>query len=140
MSGKVVRIYRGVVLIADDDPLLREALEDILKKRFKGISVIHAGDGDEALDIIYSEPPSLLILNMVMPRKRGDEVLRNLSKSEMRLPILVISGYFKSKGQVAAAAQVSEEFFEFMNKPFPTGEFLSKVEALLLRRCGGKPY
>ena len=139
MSEKVVRIYRGVVLIAEDDYTLRKILEEFLVQAFKGISVVHAENGVEALQFIHRKPSSLLILNMMMPRMGGAEVLHELSKGGMRIPKLVMSGYYKTKEQVAADARVPEEFFEFMNKPFPMGDFLGKVEVLLSSRFGGKP-
>jgi len=133
VSGKVVRIYRGVVLIAEDDPLMREILEDIIKEHFKRFSVVAVNDGEEALQYLNKNTPSLLILNMMMPRKSGGEVLRELSNRSERFPILVVSGWVESKKQVSELGQISGDRFEFLKKPFPIKDMVGIVKKMLLR-------
>lgn len=133
MSGKVVRIYRGVVLIAEDDSVTREILEDIIKEHFKRFSVVAVNDGEEALQYLNKNTPSLLILNMMMPRKTGADVLRELSNRSERFPILVVSGWVESKEQVSELGQISEDRFEFLKKPFPIKKMVGIVKKMLLR-------
>ena len=92
---------------------------------------MHTGNGEEVLKIIYRKPPPLLILNIMMPRKTGDEVLRGLSKSGVEFPILFITGCLKSKEQAFPKLRIPAESFEFMTKPFTVEKFLSEVEALI---------
>ncbi len=120
-----------VVLIAEDDGMTCEILADFIKKGFKGVPIVTVSDGDEALQYINRHPPLLLILNMVMPRKGGAEVLRELSDRSERFPILVTSGWFKSKEHVAAEAEIASDRFEFLNKPF-TGEVLVGIMQKML--------
>jgi len=133
VSGKVVRIYRGVVLIAEDDPLMREILEDIIKEHFKRFSVVAVNDGEEALQYLNKNTPSLLILNMMMPRKSVGEVLRELSNRSERFPILVVSGWVESKKQVSELGQISGDRFEFLIKPFKVKDMVGVVKKMLLR-------
>ncbi|MBW2616991.1 MAG: response regulator [Deltaproteobacteria bacterium] len=72
-----------------------------------------AKDGEEALQYLNKNTPSFLILNMMMPRKTGGEVLKKLSNRSERFPILVVSGYVESKEQVSEIGQILEDRFEF---------------------------
>ena len=121
------------VLIADDEPKLREVLSDIFKEYFPEFSVVTASDGEEALEHINKHIPSFLILNMMMPRKTGGEVLKELSNRDERFPILAISGYVESKKQVSKLGQIPEDRFEFMKKPFKIEEMVEVVKKMLLR-------
>lgn len=66
----------GKVLIVEDDRFLRRACEASLRRR--GFDVITAADGEEALRLVRAEPPALLLLDMLMPKLSGIELLRAL--------------------------------------------------------------
>lgn len=65
-----------VILLAEDDRFLRRAAEVTLKQR--GFEVLLACDGQEALDLARAHQPDLLLLDLLMPRKTGMEVLAEL--------------------------------------------------------------
>lgn len=77
------------ILIADDDPILRMTVVEFLGA--EGHDVIEAVDGREALDMLASAPFDLLIVDMLMPNVDGLEVIMQLRKSGVALPILAIS-------------------------------------------------
>ncbi len=79
------------VLLAEDDRFLRRACEQSLRQR--GYTVISAPDGEAALQLARSERPDLILLDMLMPRMTGLDVLRALKTDpQMReIPVLVLS-------------------------------------------------
>lgn len=79
------------VLIVEDDRYLRRACEVTLRNR--GFAVRTAVDGQAALEAIRAEPPALVLLDLLMPRMTGVELLRQLREEEATrgLPVLVLS-------------------------------------------------
>ena len=79
------------ILLVEDDRYLRRACETALRQR--GFAVSSAVDGAAALDAIATELPDLVLLDLLMPRVTGLEVLRSLrSRPETRaLPVLILS-------------------------------------------------
>jgi CheY-like chemotaxis protein len=79
------------VLLAEDDRFLRRACEQSLRKR--GYTVISAPDGEAALQLARSERPDLILLDMLMPRMTGLDVLRALKADAQtrEIPVLVLS-------------------------------------------------
>ena len=70
------------ILLAEDDRFLRRACETALTRR--GMTVVAAGDGEEALALIRSERPDLILLDLLMPKMTGIEVLRTLARDGTR--------------------------------------------------------
>jgi len=79
------------VLLAEDDRFLRRACEQSLRQR--GYTVISAPDGEAALQLARSERPDLILLDMLMPRMTGLDVLRALKADAQtrEIPVLVLS-------------------------------------------------
>jgi CheY-like chemotaxis protein len=79
------------VLLAEDDRFLRRACETALSRR--GMTVIAAEDGEQALALIRSERPDLVLLDLLMPKMTGIEVLRALRADEQirDIPVLILS-------------------------------------------------
>jgi two-component system, OmpR family, phosphate regulon response regulator PhoB len=80
------------IVVADDDPVLSALLR--MKLEAEGHRVTLVSDGDEALDVATSDPPELLVLDVVMPGLDGLEVTRRLrERPETRsLPIVLLTG------------------------------------------------
>jgi DNA-binding NtrC family response regulator len=119
------------ILVIEDDDTTRDVLVGAMKEMFPSISVVTAGDGVEALAQIEKRVPSLLILDMMMPLKTGAEVLRELSDRGQNLPVIVMSGFFKTKREVAEKAQIPEDCFEFVRKPFTFKDFVELIAKML---------
>jgi CheY-like chemotaxis protein len=96
------------ILLAEDDRFLRKAAEATLKR--KGFAVIPAADGEEALQKAQAELPDLILLDLIMPKMQGFEVLRTL-KGDPRtasIPVIVLSNLGQEsdiKGATEAGAQ-----------------------------------
>jgi CheY-like chemotaxis protein len=83
------------VLVVEDSKFLRIASERALKNA--GYRVIFAGDGEDALRLAGSGSPDLIILDMLLPKLSGEEVLRSLKKetSTAQIPVIVLSSLSK---------------------------------------------
>ena len=102
------------VLVVDDDPASRRMLE--VRLRALGCEVAMAADGQEALTAVESQtPPTLMLLDLRMPRLDGMELLRKLRKSGADFPIIVITAH----GSVETAVEAMKEgAYDFLLKPF----------------------
>lgn len=84
--GEAVR-----VLLAEDDRFLRKAAETALKRQ--GYTVLAAVDGEEALRVARAETPSVVLLDLIMPKLQGFEVLRALKAdpATAKIPVIILS-------------------------------------------------
>lgn len=104
-----------LVMIIDDDESVRELLEFVVKK--EGFRSDTAGDGEEALNKIQQLMPDLVILDLMLPRYGGFEVLRQLQTGETSgIPILIITGRYTDRGTAEMIRQESN-VVEFLEKP-----------------------
>ncbi|MCA9652061.1 MAG: response regulator [Myxococcales bacterium] len=120
----------GLVLVADDDELVRTAITRVLAK--EGADVVVAVDGAEALRR-YAERASelrLIILDLDMPRVSGPEVLRVLRSFECDLPVIIVSGHTDpERAQEVRAQGISE----FLPKPFDAKTIVAAVRRHMRR-------
>jgi two-component system, OmpR family, KDP operon response regulator KdpE len=117
------------VLVCDDDPQIRRALNLIL--RDAGYEVLLAESAEEALDRAALAGPHLAIVDLVLPDMHGSEVCRRLREwSEM--PILVLSAVSDEPAKIEALQLGADDY---VTKPFGPGELVARVAAAL-RRAG----
>lgn len=81
------------ILIADDHPIFRRGLIDLLAREFEGVSCGEAGNGQEALAQAQSQDWDLAILDISMPGQSGIHVLRELKETCPKVPVLILSGH-----------------------------------------------
>jgi DNA-binding response OmpR family regulator len=119
------------ILIADDEPNILVSLEYLMQR--EGHEVHLARDGQEALDLLHSLRPDLLLLDVMMPRKNGHEVCQALRADEALKGTLVLM--LTAKGRetdVAKGLGVGAD--AYMTKPFSTQALAQKVRELLATR------
>ena len=116
------------VLVVDDSPTGRHAVMHLLEKR--GYQVSTAVDGEEALDKIASAPPLLVMLDIVLPKMNGYEVLRHLKASDATRGIKVIL--------VSSKSQESDRFWglkqgadDYIAKPYQDEALLAAIKRQL---------
>lgn len=117
-----------LVVVADDDALLRSLVEFKLKSR--GYRVVTAGDGTEALATIAREHPDLVVLDAMMPGADGFEVLRRM-KGEMGLtatPVVMLTAR-KLESDIVGALQLGAS--DYLVKPFIPEELAMRIARLL---------
>ncbi len=92
------------VLLAEDDRFLRRAAEARLRRH--GLEVLTAADGEEALRLARSEPLDLVLLDVVMPKLEGFEVLRLLKAdaATASIPVIVLSNLGQERDMAQAKA------------------------------------
>lgn len=118
-----------LVMIVDDDDSVRELLEYVVKK--EGFAVVKAADGEEALNKIESLPPDIILLDLMLPRYGGYEVLRRLQNgSTAGIPIIVITGRYTERTTTEMIRQESN-VVEFLEKPIKTNVLASLLHRIL---------
>jgi len=120
---------KGTVLIADDADTFRNMLGDALSER--GYDVIYAIDGLEALRAVRSAMPglSLLVLDLLMPKMLGFDVLKELREDEVTrdVPVLVATGLFRNFSEIERVRSLGAK--GFLDKSLPFEEILSRIES-----------
>jgi len=81
------------ILVVDDEPDVRRYLSALLDDA--GFTVLMAGDGEEAMDILKTHKPDLISLDLIMPRKSGQKLLYELRKDRglSRIPVLIVTAH-----------------------------------------------
>lgn len=118
------------VLIAEDDKALLKALKRILEEQ--GYFVDAVEDGLSALDYAKGFSYQLIVLDVMMPKLDGFEVVRILRKDGVNVPVLMLTAKATVRDKVAGLNFGADDY---MTKPFETEEFLARVNALT-RRTG----
>jgi CheY-like chemotaxis protein len=124
-----VTTSRGeTVLLAEDDPLVRELGRRMLEKA--GYQVITAADGKEALDLYQAQADriDLIVMDIVMPQLTGREVLEALRRQGARVPICFCTGYDPTASQSESLRSLG---FEVAEKPFNEHHLLEMVRGVL---------
>ncbi|MHA6761012.1 response regulator transcription factor [Streptacidiphilus sp. PAMC 29251] len=116
------------VLVVDDEPALRDALESSLA--FEGYEVTTASDGLEALDAIAANTPDLVLLDIMMPRLDGLTTVRRLRARGDSVPVLMLTAR-DAVGDRVTGLDVGAD--DYLAKPFELDELLARVRALLRR-------
>jgi two-component system, OmpR family, response regulator MprA len=116
------------VLVAEDDRAVRDSIERALV--FEGHDVQTAIDGVEALEAMEKGPPDAIVLDVMMPRKDGLEVCRELRARGDRTPILILTARHKVADRVSGLDAGADDY---LVKPFALEELLARLRALLRR-------
>lgn len=118
---------KGAVLVADDEPTIRELLHAVLTD--EGFEVVLATNGQQALTAIESTRPDVVLMDVMMPVLDGREAVRQIANlpEDVRPRIVMMS----------AAMSISQDephVSLFLSKPFDLDRLLEAVESLLDRR------
>jgi two-component system alkaline phosphatase synthesis response regulator PhoP len=116
------------ILIADDEQNIVISLEFLMKR--EGFQVSVANDGEEALARIRADPPDLVLLDVMMPRKTGFEVCQEV-KSDPALRCVKILMLTAKGRDTEVARGLAMGADAYMTKPFSTRELVAKVKGLL---------
>jgi two-component system response regulator MprA len=117
-----------LVVVAEDDPSVRNAVERVLE--LEGYQVKTANDGNAALDLIVSSKPHAVVMDVMMPFADGLTVTRELRHRGNRTPILLLTARHEVGDRVAGLDAGADDY---LVKPFAVDELLARVRALLRR-------
>jgi DNA-binding response OmpR family regulator len=117
------------ILVVDDEPRMRKLVKDFLVR--KDYEVLEAGDGEEALDLFYKNKEiSLIILDVMMPKMNGWEVVKEVRETSSKIPIIMLT----AKGDETDELMGFElGVDEYIAKPFSPKILVARVEAILRR-------
>ncbi|HEX9691936.1 MAG TPA: type II/IV secretion system protein [Gemmatimonadales bacterium] len=126
----VPEVGRPHVLIVDDDKVDRVLARELLEKN--DIDVTEAKNGREALTLIAEEDFSLVVLDLQMPKMKGDAVLEELRKdpTTVGLPVIVLTG---EEDPEIEALLIEEGADDYIRKPIDPARFVARVKATLRR-------
>ncbi|MBI3456357.1 MAG: response regulator transcription factor [Candidatus Rokubacteria bacterium] len=116
------------ILIVDDEPEMVRGLEDNL--RFEGYETLSATNGADGLALALREGPDLILLDIMMPRMSGWDVLRGLRQKRLDLPVIMLTARGEEVDRVLGLELGADDY---VAKPFPLRELLARVRAVLRR-------
>jgi two-component system response regulator MprA len=116
------------VLIVDDDLKLLKMLQRTLM--YENLNVLTATNGQEALPVVLTQHPDLIILDWMMPKMDGLTLIRKLRDQENRTPVLMLTARDAVENRVEGLEGGADDY---LVKPFAPAELVARVHALLRR-------
>lgn len=122
---------KHTILIVDDDPIVLESLSTVLKKN--NYNVETAGDGDQALMKAKEILPSLILMDINMPRSNGDVVAMRLGCDEelRNIPVIILTAYDNAQERVFTS---HVGVVDYVVKPYDVQILLRKIEKHISKR------
>jgi len=117
---------RRTILLIEDDKSVREGVADAL--RSEGYAVLTAPDGATGLELGLTQDPDLIVLDLMLPRLDGYEVLRRLRADAVETPVLVLTARGLERDKVKGFELGADDY---LVKPFGLAEFLARVASRL---------
>jgi two-component system alkaline phosphatase synthesis response regulator PhoP len=117
----------ATILLVDDEPRIAEIAKDYLQHA--GFSVITAGDGRRALELARAQSPSLIVLDLNLPRMDGFDVARTVRR-ETSVPIIMLTARVDESDRIAGLEIGADDY---ITKPFSPRELVARVKAVLRR-------
>lgn len=116
------------ILVVDDEARMRKLVTDFLTK--DGFEVLEAGDGEAAMDLFYSSKDiALVILDVMMPKMDGWQVLREIRESS-QVPVIMLTARTDERDELRGFDLGGDEY---VTKPFSPRTLVARVEAILRR-------
>jgi len=122
------------ILVVEDEPSLAMGLEDDLK--LEGYEIEVVGDGESACKCAVAKPFDLIVLDVMLPRKDGFDVCRELRRTGLRTPILLLTAKAQESDKVLGLELGADDY---VTKPFSPRELRARVKALLRRAASELP-
>jgi DNA-binding response OmpR family regulator len=116
------------LLIIEDDPAIQRGLQ--MNLRIEGYEVVGAYDGEEGLRLWRQHRPDLIVLDLMLPKLDGTEVLREIRASDPDTRVLILSSKDHEADKVLGLSQGADDY---LSKPFGLAELLARIRASLRR-------
>jgi DNA-binding response OmpR family regulator len=124
----------GRILLVDDESAITSNLAPYLERT--GFVVATAADGETALQLMKDFQPDLTVLDVLMPRMDGREVLRRIRQSGSFTPVILLT---QVGSPAERAVALDEGADDYLNKPFEPYELVARIKAVLRRSRLGMP-
>lgn len=132
-AAKVPKTARSTILVVDDEPEICELVSYNLSR--EGYRVLAERDGESGLERVFKSPPDLLILDLLLPKQSGLDILRSI-RAEPRtktLPVLILSARGTEMDKLVGFERGADDY---LTKPFSPKELVARVGAILRRTRG----
>lgn len=113
------------ILVVEDEPKLNSFISKGLEQQ--GYSVSSVTTGSDALNLVVTESFDLIILDVMLPGQSGFEVLENLKRFGVKIPVIIVSALNSSERVIEG---LDKGAIDYIKKPFDFGEFLARVRAV----------
>jgi two-component system KDP operon response regulator KdpE len=123
------------VLIVDDEPDVRALVRSALSYARQDLTAVEAADGDEALAMIHSERPDLVVLDLALPKRDGFSVLEQV-REKTDLPIIVLTARGLEEDKIRGLRLGADDY---LTKPFSPRELVARIESVLRRSAPRAP-
>jgi two-component system OmpR family response regulator len=120
------------ILVVDDEPRIVDVVRAYLER--EGYAVLTARDGDAALERIRTDNPDLIVLDLMLPRRSGFDVLRELRAQGSSAAVIMLTARDDVVDRVAGLELGADDY---VTKPFEPRELVARVGAVLRRAAGG---
>ncbi|MTI80231.1 MAG: response regulator transcription factor [Firmicutes bacterium] len=120
------------ILVVDDEKLLVKGLKRSLEQ--EGYYILTAHDGEEAITIAENEKIDLIVLDIMLPKKSGLEVCREIRKGS-EIPIIMLTAKGEDVDKIVGLEIGADDY---MTKPFNTRELIARIKAVFRRSAKGK--
>ena len=129
-SAPCIALYNAdmSILLVEDDASLAAGLTEAL--RSEGFAINHVNTGNDALHVISTEPPDVVILDLGLPDIDGLEVLKQLRIEHAEMPVLLLTARDSLSDKVAGLDSGADDY---LAKPFEMDELLARLRALSRR-------
>lgn len=122
------------ILLVDDENAITDNLAPFLER--SGFTTTVASNGEEALQQVDAFKPDLIILDVLMPKVDGREVLRRLRRLGNWIPIILLTQVGESSERAMALEEGADDY---LNKPFDPHELIARMRAVMRRARPGEP-
>jgi len=127
------------ILLVDDEPAVLFALSEALADRRRGIQVVTATDGREAMAVLEAQTVHLVITDLRMPDVDGFELLAHLRRNHPSLPVILMTAMGTAETAAQLASRLSSNnAFECLAKPFDVALLKRKILDMLSQRVRGR--
>ena len=115
------------VLVVDDEPIVREVVCSYLER--EGYRTLEAGDGDSARELVEQDPPTLVVLDLMLPGTDGLELCRWI-RSRSELPVIMLTARGEEADRIVGLELGADDY---VTKPFSPRELVARVRTVLRR-------
>lgn len=119
------------LLLVEDEQRLAENIAEALREA--GFAVDHAADGPSGSYLAEQNVFDAVILDLMLPGKNGQQVLRDLRAQRLRTPVLILTA---QEGKDSVVELLNQGADDYLAKPFDLGELIARVKALIRRSKG----
>ena len=116
------------IILAEDEPALATIIKESLETR--GYEVVIFKNGEEALAEFYRQKPDLLVLDIMMPKKDGLTLAREIRKTDKNIPVIFLTAKSQTQDVIDGFNAGGQDY---LKKPFSMQELIVRIESLLGR-------